>query len=96
VTDDERAELETLRAEARLFNDALYADVRDRQLLEAALRHLLAYHLDLANQCADCGYLDNEHGAEVVAARALLGLPTPLSSPAQSPPPQTPPTPPAD
>jgi hypothetical protein len=38
VTDDERAELETLRAEARLFNDALYASVRDYQILEKKLK----------------------------------------------------------
>jgi hypothetical protein len=40
MTDDERAELETLRAEARLFNDALYASVRDYQILEARLKAL--------------------------------------------------------
>jgi hypothetical protein len=42
VADDERAELETLRAEARLFNDALYASVRDYRILEAKHRLLLA------------------------------------------------------
>jgi hypothetical protein len=45
VTDDERAELETLRAEARLFNDALYASVRDYQILEAKHRLLLGRFL---------------------------------------------------
>jgi hypothetical protein len=45
MTDDERAELETLRAEARLFNDALYASVRDYQILEAKHRWLLARFL---------------------------------------------------
>jgi hypothetical protein len=40
VTDDERAELETLRAEARLFNDALYASVRDYQILQAEVTRL--------------------------------------------------------
>ena len=40
MTDDERAELETLRAEARLFNDALYASVRDYQILQAEVKRL--------------------------------------------------------
>jgi hypothetical protein len=52
VTDDERAELETLRAEARLFNDALYASVRDYQLLEAQLRRAEA-DLEAAREAYD-------------------------------------------
>jgi hypothetical protein len=40
MTDDERAGLETLRAEARLFNDALYASVRDYQILQAEVKRL--------------------------------------------------------
>ncbi len=38
MTEDERAELDRLRYEARLFNAALYATMRDYQILQAELR----------------------------------------------------------
>jgi hypothetical protein len=45
MTEDEAEELIRLRLEARLFNDALYASVRDYQILEAKLRLLLGRFL---------------------------------------------------
>lgn len=45
MTEDERAELDRLRSEARLFNAALYATVRDYQILDAKLRLLQARFL---------------------------------------------------
>jgi hypothetical protein len=41
MTEDETEELIRLRIEARLFNDALYASVRDYQIIEAKHRLLL-------------------------------------------------------
>jgi hypothetical protein len=38
MTEDETEELIRLRIEARLFNDALYASVRDYQILKERLR----------------------------------------------------------
>jgi hypothetical protein len=40
MTEDETEELIRLRAEARLFNDALYATVRDYQILQAEVKRL--------------------------------------------------------
>jgi hypothetical protein len=38
MTEDEAEELIRLRLEARLFNDALYATMRDYQILEKKLK----------------------------------------------------------